>query len=285
MIVVRIMGGLGNQLFQYALGRALSVKSGERLLLDLTAFDSDPQRFYMLDRLNIAAEIAPRRLARRLQTRGIGRLWRAVAGTPLRVVREQSARFDPAVLDLAGGVYLDGYWQSEKYFDRIAASLRADFALRAPLTCERLALSSDIAAAGHAVSVHVRRGDYASNPVVGAHHGTVPAEWYAEAMARMIADVPDASFFVFSDDPEWARAHLPATSPIAFIVPAADGRDEEDMHLMSRCRHHVIANSTFSWWAAWLNPSPDKRVIAPRRWFLDPARDARDIVPEAWERL
>jgi hypothetical protein len=284
MIVVRMMGGLGNQLFQYALGRALSIRNGGRLLLDLAAFRNDPQRDYVLDRLNVQAEIADARLVRRIKPMGIAKLRRIVMPSSVAIVRERSARFDPDVLDLTGDAYLDGYWQSERYFTAIADTIRADFRLRNDLAAGRRGTEQAIRGS-QAVSVHVRRGDYVANPATNAFHGTVPPEWYQAAMARIAALVPDASFFVFSDDPEWAKANLASDRPIAFIGPQADGRDEEDMHLMSACRHHIIANSSFSWWAAWLNPSPDKHVIAPKRWFLDPSHDARDLVPDAWERL
>jgi hypothetical protein len=179
---------------------------------------------------------------------------------------------------------LAGYWQSERYFSDIGDVIRQDFTLVAPMVPRRLEIRRRIRDC-NAVSVHVRRGDYASDPAISQSHGTCPPEWYHQTMTRMAGAIENPTFVVFSDDPAWARANLPPSRPMIFVDPGRDGRDAEDIRLMSDCRHHIIANSTFSWWGAWLNPRPDKKVIAPARWFNRAQHDTRDLIPPGWERV
>jgi hypothetical protein len=200
-------------------------------------------------------------------------------------VAERGFSYDPAVAALRPPVALYGNWQSERYFADIAGTIRADFTLAEPLDAIRQQLANEIAATPRSVSVHVRRGDYVTNPTANAYHGTCEPAWYAAAKARLEESLAGARYIVFSDDVAWARANLPDFADALFVEPAADGRDERDMHLMSLCRYHIIANSSFSWWGAWLDPRPDKRVIAPARWFAGAAHDTRDLIPTAWERL
>ncbi|MFN4276643.1 MAG: alpha-1,2-fucosyltransferase [Ferrovibrio sp.] len=289
MIVIRLLGGLGNQMFQYAFGRRLALERGVPLKLDIESFRSDKLRNYELGHLNIKAELAhkadlanmipwPQRLHPRLAR--LGRYWPSRMPT----VHERGFQFNPAALNCGSSAYLIGYWQSERYFSTIADTIRAEFQPVQPLSAQRIALAEQMATV-NAISLHVRRGDYASNPVTLEHHGLCPIEWYVEAMGRMAERIIDPVFFVFSDDPEWTRSNLPHRWPLVFVDPQGDGRDFEDMHLMARCRHHITANSSFSWWGAWLNPRPDKLVFAPRRWFATNALDTRDLIPDTWSRL
>ena len=285
-IWLELTGGLGNQMFQYALGRALALRSGGELLFDTRVLARDPQRSYALDGLRVAGRIAlpdelPMRWGR--VTRRAPWLSRLLGGP--RLVAERGFAYDPAVAILAPPVALHGNWQSERYFADAGATIRGDFALAERLDERREALADEIAATPQSVSVHVRRGDYVSNPTANAYHGTCVPAWYAAAKARLDAALPGARYFVFSDDVAWGRANLAEFGAADFVEPAADGRDERDMHLMSLCRHHIIANSSFSWWGAWLDPRADKRVIAPARWFAGAAHDTRDLIPPTWERL
>lgn len=285
MIIVRLTGGTGNQLFQYAIGRALSARDGQRLLLDTTFYRDGAFRTYSLDRWHVQAEIAGDWRIRVARGTGLRKICQLFLWPPIRIVEERSASSDLEALRRARNVYLRGFWQSERYFAHAADILRADLRLRDGLTARRKETERAILAGPAAVSIHVRRTDYLTNPRAIEILGALPAEWYRAALGRMIDHVPDAAFFVFSDDPEWAKANLSSARPMTFLTPETDGRDEQDMFLMSRCRHHVIANSTFGWWGAWLNPRPDKRVIAPRTWFRVPNFDNVNIVPQGWERL
>jgi hypothetical protein len=288
VIITEINGGLGNQMFQYAAGRALAIKSNTALKLDISAMRKYDLRKFELDRFNISATVAKTPdlpLSRRRDP--VARLLQRVfpGRGAEKVIAETGMRFNADIIASGDNTYLSGYWQSEKYFLAVADVIRKDFSLKSAMSDRRRDILRQINAAEIPVSLHVRRGDYVSNPKANAVHGTCAPEWYHRAMTRMEDRLGDVTYFVFSDDPAWARANLPTLNKIHFIDPADDGRDAEDMHLMAACRAHIVANSTFSWWGAWLNPREDKHVIAPREWFKSPAHDATDLVPERWERL
>ena len=284
-IITALSGGLGNQMFQYAMGRSLAARRGAPLLLDVRPLATDALRDYALGGFRVTATVAkpadlpsaPGPIARRLR-----RLLPWI--TPRASVPERAFTFDPSILDLTPPAHLTGNWQSERYFADSADLIRAEFQLAAPFTPDRAQLAETIVAR-NAVSAHVRRGDYVSNPVANAYHGTCDPDWYAAAKSRMDDAVPNGDYVIFSDDPDWARTNLSDFANALFVEPSGDGKDEQDLHLMAMCRHHIIANSSFSWWGAWLNPRPDKVVIAPLHWFKGAAHDTRDILPAGWVRL
>jgi len=296
--MVKVMGGLGNQMFQYAAARRLALARGSALKLDLSFYldgvqAGDHLRSFQLCHLNIAAEPASREevagfCARARQPSKIAalelvrKLRRGAPGPRLHV--ERHFHFDPAVLRLSDDCYLDGYWQSEKYFAEVQEAIRAEFAPREPLTGKSLELAETIRSV-NAVSVHVRRGDYVSAPAISAMHGSCSLDYYQGAVARLATALPAPHFFIFSDDPDWVREHLKL--PYAMTLVAHNGPDEvcQDLRLMSLCRHHIIANSSLSWWGAWLSGHPGKSVIAPKRWFNDPSKRTGDLLPAGWIRL
>lgn len=293
VVIARLIGGLGNQMFQYAAGRAVAERGGVPLLLDVSGFENYELRRYELGGFAISSGIAnkaqlaafipvpPQRgLWAALQRRLIGSLSRSV-------LREAHYTYDSRIELVQPPVLLDGYWQSEKYFAHIAPILRREFTLRPGLMN---AANTDMlreieAAGGQAVSLHVRRGDYVSNPHTAQYHGICTADYYLAAAARIAQQVENPHFFVFSDDPAWVQANL-KLSHVTTLVQCNDaGNGLLDMALMRACRHHIIANSSFSWWGAWLNDSPDKIVVAPARWFAQAGNDTRDLIPSAWIRL
>lgn len=287
LIITRILGGLGNQMFQYAAGRALALASGQQLKLDLTEMGDYNLRSFALDQFCIQAEIAePEEVPSKMKRSFIDRLGSALyARTKIPRVVETSFTFDPRILSIRGSAHLTGYWQSEKYFEAASNAIRKDFELSAPMSTCRQAVLEQIQSTKIPVSVHVRRGDYVTNPKANAVHGTCEPDWYGLAQQTMINQFEEPIFFIFSDDPEWARSNLPRIGRMIFVESHADGRDAEDMHLMASCRAHIIANSTFSWWGAWLNQKPGKHVIAPAQWFRSEEHDARDLIPQEWERV
>lgn len=291
MIVARIMGGLGNQMFQYAAARRLAVARNTELRLDVEYFAAQSKRQYALDGWRIRGAVAtPRELSfflPRKRGQRITNLLRARwHGEPApTILREQRFHFQPEVLSAPDNTYLDGYWQSEKYFAEIADTLREEFTPALPLSARASALAAEIAGRD-SISVHVRRGDYVQEEGVREIHGVCRLEYYQESVRRLAETVSDPHCYVFSDDPAWVENNLQLDVPCTFVAPESAGGEVVDLHLMSRCRHHVIANSSFSWWAAWLNPSPHKRVLAPARWFAQAAgRDTRDLLPPAWEKV
>lgn len=294
VVVARLIGGLGNQMFQYAAGRALALRCGAELRIDISGFAIYQRRRYELDTLRIKTSVATKRdlaqfgLPLKAPSRFMERVQRRLGILPKlsarSVYHEPHFHFDPGVLKLLPPVYLDGYWQSEKYFADQAAVLRQELTPAMPLDPENAVIAERIDAT-NAVSLHVRRGDYAHDPATNRFHGTCSVEYYGRAVDYMMGRVPEPHLFVFSDDWEWASGNLHFDVPTTFVHANSADRGFSDMQLMSRCRHHILANSSFSWWGAWLNPSQDKVVIAPKCWFNDRGADTRDLIPESWIRL
>lgn len=287
-VIVRLEGGLGNQLFQYAAGRSVALATGRDLLLDPSAYREDPLRAYQLDRFAIAA----RPLASgdvpflRLRRSRIG----AILPRRVRVeiVREAfPARApvwpEPGVGSDPGTPYLIGYWQSERYFAAVAATIRREVRVNAAPEGRNAELLDDIAARD-AVAIHVRRGDYVSNPAATAYHGLCGLDYYRGAIRRLAESVPRPHCFVFSDDLDWVRANLDTGHPTTFVGHNAE-TPWEDLRLMAACRHFIVANSSFSWWGAWLGARPGKQVIAPARWFRADHGGEGEIVPAEWLRM
>lgn len=290
-VVVRLAGGLGNQMFQYAAGRAVALATGRRLLLDASAIAHGPSdRRYELGAFAIAGEPAGPITRTLIRSQVGGRVPAAVRTASRAVARrrwsllcDSGAACDERLFTAAGDLVLDGFWQSAAYADRdpeTAGCLRQDFALRQALPDRLAALAAEMAAC-ESVCVHVRRGDYAHDPRIAAVHGTLEPDYYAAAAARLADSVSSPAYYVFSDDLGWARAHLRLPGPTRFVDDAAGLGSAIEQRLMASCRHFIIANSTFSWWAAWLSEHPRKFVVAPRRWFADRPAPA-GLLPDSW---
>jgi glycosyl transferase family 11 len=293
-IVARLSGGLGNQMFQYAAGRSLAHRTGARLILDATPFTvRHERRRYALAGYGIVADVSfagcphppsaavvelPPRRGFRLAD--IMRKVRRRTADPARfsLFTEKSFDYDPAFERLGAQTYLDGYWQSARYFSHIAAAIRRELQPAGEPDRANAQWLARIRAA-NAVCLHVRRGDYLISPHF-EHHGVCSVEYYRRAMARMRDVAAGARFFVFSDDWQWARDQLSASDAIVVDAngPQA-GRDE--LRLMAACRHHVIANSSLSWWAAWLSAQDGQIVIAPAPWFTA-TPNTPDLLPADW---
>jgi hypothetical protein len=290
MIVSQLLGGLGNQFFQYAMGRALAEKHRAGLKLDTSQFDQYRLRTYALSHFHIKAtqltsreyrELGLPSKARTRAGRLIDRLFR-ISSMP--VVRENRFGFDASAMDSPSNCYLQGYWQSPKYFSAIESAIRAELTVREPLSGRNRDIADEIRD-GLSVSVHVRRGDYVTNPNTRDYHGFCEPEYYEMAQRRMKERFGPVRFFVFSDDPAWVSANLKFVSPATIVDHNGTEQDHEDLRLMSLCRHHIIANSTFSWWGAWLSESPDKMIVAPKAWFREGGQRTDDLIPESWVRL
>jgi len=287
MIVVRLDGGLGNQMFQFAAAYALSLRLGVECKADLSAFERNIRR-YELDCFAGAPDVANDRelpYRTRLQRRGMPAFLAAKVDTVLgkmAIFQERSAFvFDHRFFDLRDNSYIIGYFQTERYFSSIAAEIHKVFRFRRSSDEVNKALLDQIIST-RAVSVHVRRGDYVSDPRTNQFHGTCPVEYYHTAFKWIADRVQDVRFYIFSDDPSWAEENIKPPAHSYYLSHNTGGAAYEDMRLMSNCKHHIIANSSFSWWAAWLNPSPDKIVIAPKRWLADPTVPVDDLLPANW---
>jgi len=270
-IVNCLQGGLGNQMFQYAVGRALSLRCGVPLLLEVSSFLRDPKRCYMLSPFEPVAWPVMLSPGRRWWAHLTGRYW-----------RERGFAFDPQVFALGSGTILDGYFQSEKYFVAYTDTICRDFSLKEPLSQNAQKYLQCIEGTAVSVAVHVRRGDYVSDPVTQAFHGNCSWEYYEHAMQFLRERVEgEVQFFFFSDEPAWVRSRQVDGIIVEGLSP------HEDMFLITHCKHQIIANSSFSWWGAWLNVNPDKIVIAPKRWFANEEKERQtgDLIPEGWVRL
>lgn len=288
MIVVRLCGGLGNQLFQYAAGRRLANARSAELMLDLSWYErtppSDTPWAYELGNYPIKARLATpsEALWCRLHE---GRLLRRLPLLPRRWrhYREMSFQFDSSVLDLTDRTYLDGYWQSHRYFEDCSDLIRFELTPIARFGVEDQKIAALIAERS-AVSVHVRRGDYITNRAAAVNHGLCSIGYYQAALARVQSQVGQPNFFVFSDDPIWARENLRFPGPATFVDHNGPAAAFQDLRLMSLCDHQITANSSFSWWGAWLNTRPEKIVVTPLQWFAD-QRDTGSLTPDNWIRL
>lgn len=276
MILTEMIGGLGNQMFQYAAGLALAHQSGVALRYSDAGFDEYQLRQFTLTDFGISGKRAS--LAERSQIAREGRL-----------IVEAESRFEPKLLDRHRCAYLRGYWQSERYFISSRSRLLSEFVPIQDigdinrLTIERMRNSVSIA-------MHVRRGDYVTNNHTNAFHGTLPIAYYQAALTRINAEIglsqaKNVCHFIFSDDPDWCRDNFGFLKSIEIVSHNLNGRPALDIHLMQHCRHHIIANSSFSWWGAWLNDDPEQIVVAPKNWFRKTTIDCRHIVPERWHRI
>lgn len=288
VIITRLSGGLGNQLFQYATARNLALKHDAPLFLDASTYRNQPRvetpRQFELMHFAFHGQVLDEpphriRLARRL-----GALSKPLTGLQLHV--ERSDTFDLRVLSLPDDTYLSGYWQSFRYFESSASELFSDLQPRQPLS-EASRKTVEVINASSSVALHVRRGDYVSSPKASEFHGVLGDSYYVRALERVRALVPDPLFFIFSDDVPWCQEHLGLQGKQARFISWNKGADAwQDFVLMSHCRHHVIANSSFSWWGAWM---ADRRwgeigrlVIGPKEWFAGKQTSRADRFPLHW---
>lgn len=286
-ITVRPIGGLGNQLFIYATGYALARRRSSPLYIDDSWFATQSLRTFELDSFARAGTVmsgrwrtrpAPRSRFARLRER-----IRVAAGdVDPRMWREYSFRFQEPVLSAPSGVCLDGYFQSYKYFEDAGEDLRRQVLNISQPTDWFLRTAADLREANPWIAVHVRRGDY-TQPGTRQYHGLLGRDYYSRALSLLRQLVGDRDVVVFSDDVDEARALLRGLSPTAaFLTPPAESQGIESLALMAGASAAVIANSSFSWWGAWLGDQPSRPVIAPRPWFNDINTDERDLFPHAW---
>lgn len=284
MIIVRLAGGLGNQMFQYAAGRTLADRFGTDLLLDTRFFSNYKLHAYGLERFSVRARQAtPKELTR----------WPNWLRRPSRLAQRMGIRSrwyselkfgcSSGWLSIPNDVLIDGYFQSEKYFAPIATALRTDFTPYVPLTSANKAIV-EAAQISESVMIHVRRGDYVSDMKTLKIHGVCTPAYYQAAIQAMRERLHRPRFIVFSNDMEWARKNLDLGTD-AIFVEGNEKCPEVDIFLMSKCSNHIIANSSFSWWGAWLGKNNKNSVIAPSPWFDDQKLIESDLIPNNWSRL
>jgi Glycosyl transferase family 11 len=295
-ITAFLCGGLGNQLFQYAVGKSLSLKNNVSLILDLSGFEIDDyyKRTLELSHFNIGSGIewsnalwkykgclAVRRVARPLPLIANG------VRSFLKV--ELSPEFDNLVVEkeISNSVLMLGYWQDERYFSDIRTTLQREFTLKEALSSANTEIANQIARSPTSVAVHLRRLhgvaagtiDTAQALAQRVEYGiTLPLNYYHAGAQIIEQQLIEPHYFVFSDDPQWAKDHLRLNGNVTFLENGR-GPDREDIALMSQCKHHLIANSSFSWWGAWLAHNPAQVVIAPKAAKYTPN------IPDHWNKI
>jgi len=292
MIVVKLQGGLGNQMFQYAIGKVLEHNTGASLLFDCSFFDDQEKRpgftprQFELGIFNPLFQTASKDTIHSFFVESNSRRLRKNIGLPYKkIYREDVCSFDVSILSLKGPVYLDGYFQSENYYAGNEQLVYNLFQFPEIQNYQSIELINSMESST-AVSVHFRRGDYVSDAVTGSFHGICSLDYYKQAFQLMDKKIASPHFYIFSDDIQWVEEQVAGwTHNITLVKRKNDAPAWLDMMLMSKCRHHIIANSSFSWWGAWLNNMPGKQVIAPRHWFNNVSINTNDLVPAAWVRI
>lgn len=293
MITVRLNGGLGNQMFQYATAKALAMMRKTDLILDVDEFDTDELRDYELDKYNINAKAVSRRTGSEIKMLNPKTLFMKVM-KKLKLSNlikgyylESSMLFDENINDRVGyDTYLEGYFQSEKYFQIIRGILLNEFEFKNEISDYAQQLKRQIENSTISVSLHIRRGDYVLNGNALNLHGVCSIDYYRVAIGYLGVRFNEIRFFIFSDDIDWVKKSLRIDGAV-YVERQEKRMPHEDIYLMSLCNHNIIANSSFSWWGAWLNQDESKVVIAPKRWFLDDTMQsqAMDIVPKSWVKI
>lgn len=285
------MGGLGNQMFQYAAGKAVARRCGTELMVDLSFLEqlnseAYTKRNYELHVLKCTAGIADNKSIRNFEkweeagvNKTLSRVFPFLKSH--KIFREPHFQYTSSIETLKDNTLLIGYWQSEKYFKTIANEIRNDFELSSTLEGENKKIAHQIQQS-IAVSIHIRRGDYVTNAAAAKHHPVCSMEYYQKAISHIQSKISNPVFFIFSDDETWTRENIKIEDSHFFIHHNSGEKSCFDLKLMSLCKHNIIANSSFSWWGAWLNQYPDKICIRPSKWFNDPAIDTRDLCPDNW---
>jgi hypothetical protein len=289
MIITCIIGGIGNQMFQYAAAKALAERRQTVLKLDVAHFKHYRPRTYSLGCFRLHAPFASQWEIARLNwpatTGWFYRLYRVrqrIGGYSPPAAFTEKGSYDMRIWDTPQEVYLNGYFQSERYFSDYCDLIRQEFTFRTEPDASNQSLITQISQS-QAVSLHVRRGDYVHDAKIRQLHGDVcDLGYYQRCITHLAERIANPHFYIFSDEPDWVTANLNLAHPATFVTHNDPAHAQEDLRLMSLCQHHIIANSSFSWWGAWLNPNPTKLVYAPARWFNDPNKDSQDIIPETW---
>jgi len=290
MVIVNLKGGLGNQMFQYAAARSLT-KKNEPVYADHTFLDnynSSTENFTVRSyELNIFPQLNIKKANSGLLNTFLSesrayRIIRRLRFGQILKINQQENEFINGWNNISKSVYLDGHFVSEEYFKNIRRILLKEFAFP-EANEENKAIARRISSFKNPVSIHVRRGDYLK-PITQNYHGLLPVKYYNEAMEESEKKIIDPFYFIFSDDPGWCKKIFSDIKNYEIVSINDPATAWQDMYLMTLCKHHIIANSTFSWWGAWLCQREEQLNIAPSQWF-NPAVakfDIRHIIPSSW---
>lgn len=294
MIIVKLMGGLGNQMFQYAAGLSLALTKKTELLIDESFLIAETNNLYTKRNLelkcfNLDIKIAGKKDIERFNITQSNKYIRSLQRNfPFLFsnlyAAESGMMFQKGFFNFPKNTYLDGFWQSEKYFKNIESILENKFTPKEAPNTENSAWLNKISSC-ESVSLHIRRGDYILSKSSQEHHGNLILSYYINALNIIKSKYSNSEVFVFSDDLDWCKENLNLEFKIHFVDANQKSNFHYDMYLMSHCKHNIIANSSFSWWGAWLNRNPEKMVIAPNKWFTDELTTTKDLIPTGWIRI
>lgn len=292
MVVCNLTGGIGNQLFQYAMAKSVALRGKTELFFDIRSFQWDELRTFKLDQLGLDYKIVSNEMVEYLKSNPLSYYQRLKKQLGViepyykhSYIKELSFQFDDNFKKFRSkNVYLEGYWQSQKYFESIRLHILTEiqFGLSANISGKYL---TKILKERESVSIHVRRGDYAHNPETASYHGLMNFDYYKKAIDLIKTKLNHPYFFVFSDDKAYVKELFGDFNNLVIIEECE--RDIDDLCLMSNCKHQIIANSSFSWWGAWLNQNQNKIVIAPNQWFNDVSMQlqTKDLIPSRWIKI
>jgi hypothetical protein len=283
MIIIKIIGGLGNQMFQYSYARAMKER-GYDVKIDISEFDLYKLHGgYQLDKYNIDLKVSSKEENKKYYTNGIvTKILRKIGIESSKVIKEKSLFFDSSLLELSDNNYIVGYYQCENYFKDIRDILLEQFTIKKCLSNYTIEIEKKINNSLKSCSIHIRRGDYINNKNINIH-GVCSIEYYKKAIDLIKSKFEKINFFIFSDDITWVKENLKVEN--ATYIDSEEKRiPHEDIYLMSLCHYNIIANSSFSWWGAWLNKNNEKIVVAPKIWFINDKmqKQATNIIPEKW---
>lgn len=283
MITVKLKGGLGNQLFQYSFGRLLSHKNNQELKLDTTNLSGSKDTFrqYALDVFNINAHIANNyEIASNKYP--LGFVSKITKIFNQKILRKYNIGYNDHLLK-SKSKYFEGYFQNHKYLEPIRDILLSDITLKESIEDKYKDLFQKILE-NNSVSIHIRRGDYVNDKKTKKAHYVFGLEYYQKAIQVIKERLQNPIFFIFSDDIDWVKQNLKINEE-TYYVSNDNIKDYEELIIMSKCKHNIIANSSFSFWGAWLNQNKDKIVIAPHRWNNKFIKEYRDLLPEDWIKI
>lgn len=286
MIIVKIIGGLGNQMFQYAYAKSLQER-GNNVKIDLSAFETYILHGgYQLDKYNIDLECTINEENNiYYQNSLLNKVLKKLKFYKDKTIQEQSLLYDKSLLNVKDDNYINGYFQSEKYFKNIRDSLIEQFTIKQGVSDYTNKIKAAILDSKNSCSIHIRRGDFINSINLNVH-GACDLKYYIKAVNIVESKFKSIKYFIFSDDITWCKENLKLDN-VVYVDSEEKRLPHEDIYLMSLCNHNIIANSSFSWWGAWLNKCKEKIVIAPDKWFEDEEllSQSYDIVPNSWIKL
>jgi hypothetical protein len=286
MIIVKLKGGLGNQMFQYAAGRVLASNNKQALLIDTGKYTENYHTDLGLLKLKISDDTRP---ATESEIKSVknpyGLFSEILSFIDQKMFRNFYVDEHLSMLKFKkDSHYLEGYFQSEKNFIEIRPLLLEELSLKKEYVSTEVQKMSQEIYENNSISVHIRRGDYSNNTKTSLYHGLCSVEYYQSSIDFISGKVENPVFYIFSDSTEWVKnnLNLPENST---IVSDNGFSAEQDLYLMSQCKHNIIANSSFSWWGAWLNTNPEKIIIAPKNWLRNGDGPHKNIIPKSWIRI